>query len=181
MNKQVKKLRPDRRGARKKRKFPTEPLEFDPEFNKLLEPERRLMEKFCREYLKDLNGAAAVLRMGYKWKSGYKQRAWTFLEQPYVQYYLSHLSAKLDEKSIITRGEIILGLKREANYFEADSTHSARISAFRTLAKILGMDLVKTDENEQAGVMVVPLGGSVDEWEKNCVEAQEKLKAKAKE
>lgn len=138
---------------------------------------RARREVFCHEYIKDFNGSAAVLRMGYKSKTPWVMAS-EWLNQPYTQWYLGQLMVKLEDKAIFTRSEILLSLKREAHYHGLDGSAAARIAALRTAAKILGLEITKIEGNVNlaGGVMLMPYSGTPEEWEKAAQAAQEKLK-----
>jgi hypothetical protein len=140
---------------------------------------RARRDRFIQEYIKDFNGSAAIRRMGYLSKSP-GTRAYEWLNEPYTQWKLGQVLAKLDEKAIVTRTEILMGLKREANADDVpfSSNASTRISALRALAKILGMEITKVEGNMtlNGGVMAVPFAGSLDEWEAQSKKSQSKLK-----
>lgn len=157
--------------------------EFEREdFANLRDDYKRNREEFCREYIKDFNGSQAMLRMGSKSQTPWV-RASEWLKQPYTQWYLGKLLQKLDDKAIVTRAEILLGLKREAHHFGLDGSAAARIAAWRTIAKILGLEITKVEGSMtlQGGVMTIPLSGSPDEWEQAAAKAQEMLKQKVRE
>lgn len=152
--------------------------DFDETFAHVRQDVKRLREKFVREYIKDFNGSEAMRRMGYK-HSAVHVHASKFLRHPYTQWFLRKLMDEMDEKSIVNRNIVLLGLVREANERGPDSTHSARVSAFKTIARCLGMEVHKVDGKiaiEGGGVLAVPLVGSVEDWEKLSTAAQAKLK-----
>lgn len=157
--------------------------DFDEKFSHMSDKMKFRRQQFCREYIKDFNAGAAVQRMGYLWGAGAPQKGWAYLQEPYTQHFLAKLMREIDEKSIIDRNTVILGLLREANTYGEEASHSARISAFRSLAKILGMEITKVEGsmNVDGGVMAVPFSGSLEEWEANCKSAQANLKKKARE
>lgn len=137
--------------------------------------------QFVREYIKDFNGAEAILRMGYTCQRNTAQSmAGKWLSEPYTQYALSELMRDMDEKAVVSRNEILFGLKSEANVFGEEGSHSARISAWRALAKINGMEITRVEGNiglAAGGVMAVPYVGTVEDWERMTRESQAKLKA----
>lgn len=157
--------------------------DFDEKFAHINEQSKYLRQRFCREYIKDFNAGSAVLRMGYNWSTGAAQKGWAYLQEPYTQHFLAKLMREVDEKCIVDRNTVILGLLREANTYGEEASHSARISAFRSLAKILGMEITKIEGsmNVDGGVMAVPFTGNLDEWEASCKLEQAKLKKRAKE
>ncbi len=151
------------------------------DFNKLHINLKARRNQFVREYIKDFNGRAAMLRMGYTCQANSAQStAARWLSEPYTQYALSELMQKMDEKAIVSRNEILYGLKSEANVFGDEGSHAARISAWRALAKINGMEITRVEGNvglAAGGVMAVPYVSSPEEWERLTREAQSKLKA----
>ena len=137
--------------------------------------------RFVYEYIKDFNGADAIRRLGYQCKRP-NVKAADFLAEPYTQHLLWDLVAKADEKAIVTRNEVLFGLKKEANHSGPDGHSSSRIAAWGKLAKILGMEITKIEGNmtHSGGVMAVPFSGSLADWEKASKLAQAKLKTEVK-
>lgn len=161
-----------------------EDKEFDADFSKLQNRVKLKRQQFCQEYIKDFNGAAAMRRMGYIGNKTPWIHASEWLKEPYTQWYLHRLMSSVEEKAIVSRNDVLLGLKREAHYFAGlDASSASRISALRTLAKILGMEVTKVEGNLviNGGVMAVPLATSPEEWERNSKEAQKQLKKKVRE
>lgn len=154
-----------------------ESKDFDTTFAKLPEKSKRLREVFAREYIKDFNATATMRRMGYK-HSAIHVHGHKLLTHPYTQWFLGQLMDKLDEKCIINRNMVLLGLLKQANLDGVDASHAARVSAWRALGKTLGMEVTKVEGNVtmNGGVMAVPIAGSVEDWEKMSQAAQAKLK-----
>jgi hypothetical protein len=138
---------------------------------------KKRREQFVHEYIKDFNGSQALQRMGYVMTQPWV-KASIFLSEPYTQWYLGSMMAKLQEHAIVTKNEVLLGLKKEAHYHGMDGSAAARIAAWRTLAKILGIEVDKVEGTVtlQGGVMLLPHSGTPEEWEKAASAAQEKLK-----
>lgn len=134
-------------------------------------------ELFCHEYIKDFNGSQALQRMGYVRKAPWVTAS-EWLGEPYTQWYLGTLIAKLDERAIVTKNQILMGLWKEANYHGLDGGAASRVAAFRALAKILGIEVTKVEGSLtlQGGVMTIPLSGTPEEWEKAAEVAQATLK-----
>lgn len=134
-------------------------------------------EQFVHEYIKDFNGSQALQRMGYV-----RVQPWVtasiWLSEPYTQWYLGKMMAVLADNAIVTRSEVLLGLKKEAHYHGMDGSAAARIAAWRTIGKIMGLEITKVEGNVnlQGGVMLMPFAGTPEEWEKAAQAAQEKLK-----
>lgn len=145
-----------------------------------IKPAVKLMRQaFAREYLKDFNATQAVLRMGYKYgRTTASTKGSQWLNDAYTQHYIAELIEKADEKTIVSRNRVLAGLLRESEYFGEDGGAASRISALRSLAKILGMEITKIEGNMTigGGVMAIPLSGSPEEWEKAAQVAQEQLK-----
>lgn len=79
-------------------------------------PESRLTEKvkmFCREYLLDLNGAAAARRVGVPEKSA-RQQASMWLAVPEIEKYLGLLLAERNADLTITADRVLKELARLA-------------------------------------------------------------------
>jgi len=66
-------------------------------------------EAFCREYLKDLNGAAAAKRVGYAEKSA-NTRAAALLRDRFIQARLEHLVGRLLQRHEVTVDRILTEL-----------------------------------------------------------------------
>lgn len=160
-----------------------EAAEFDDSFSDLRTDMKRNRERFCREYIKDFNAANAMRRLGSKSRTP-QVRGHEWLQHPYTQWFLSGLLEKLDASAIVTRNEVLVGLKREAHYFDRhEGSPAARIAALRTLGKILGMEITKVEGNMTigGGVMVLPMSGTPEEWEKAAAMAQANLKKRVRE
>lgn len=167
-------------------------VEPDPEaadyidFNKLQENYKIRRKHFVSEYIKDYNATRAILRMGYKYDRKVAQtKGSQFLSEPYTQHILAEIMERMEEKAIVTRSEILIGLKREANAEDVpfSSNSGTRIQALRYLAKILGMEVLKADIEVKTtgGVMLVPLSASPEEWEAAAAASQKKLKHEVRE
>lgn len=63
-------------------------------------------ERFCEEYLIDLNGTKAAIRAGYSEKTAYSQ-AHDLLIKPEVQKYISELKQLRSERTGITADRVI--------------------------------------------------------------------------
>jgi hypothetical protein len=136
---------------------------------------------FISEFVKDFNGAAAIARLGFT----YSQPAVTaneWLKEPFTQHVLDKYIRSAEDAALVTRQEVLAGLKREANSYGLDSSGASRTSAWGKLAKVLGLEITKVEANVTAagGIMLVPIGRNPDDWEKNAAAAQAALKANAK-
>lgn len=136
-----------------------------------------LRQVFVAEFAKDWNVSAAILRMGLN----YAQPAATgakWLGEPYTQYLLDKYIREAGDEALITRGQIIVGLIREANSHGLDSSGASRVSALGKLSKILGMEIdrTETDIRVSGGLLLVPVAANADDWERNAAESQRQLK-----
>lgn len=132
-------------------------------------------DAFINEYLVDWNGPNAWIRSGGSPNSATKM-AYELLREPYVMKKIREVVDAMEEANLINRNRILAGLVREANYMGMSASHSARVSAWNSLAKILGME-APTEVKHSGGVMLVPIAASVDQWENNAEAAQRQLKA----
>lgn len=155
------------------------------DFAKLSPEYKKRREAFAREYIKDFNAVRAAMRMGMSYESA-SANAHKLLDDTYTIHCLDHLRAALDESAIVSRADVLLGLVKEANFAHPLlSTHSARISAWKQLSKVLGMEVNKLEVSGSlqsiGGVMRIPAPQSVDKWEESAAASQAELKAKVKE
>jgi phage terminase small subunit len=97
--------------------------------------------RFAREYAKDANGSAAYIRAGYKAKNARVARtcAAQLLAIPSimaaVEAHRNQLAAKTETEAEWVRRR----LKEEADFRGEGTSHSARVTALRTLAEINGL------------------------------------------
>lgn len=137
------------------------------------------LDRFVYEYLHDFNSSMAWIRAG-----GTSHHATTggpeSLRTAYVQTQLRMVTNMLDEEQMVTRGEVIMGIKKEAHYYGDDGSSSARVRAWGMLAKIKGMDAPKIidpkDEGPKGGVMEVPMIESAQHWGELALVSQQTLK-----
>ena len=70
-------------------------------------------EKFCQEYIVDLNGKQAAIRAGYSKKTAEVQAS-KMLSNPKVQEYVSFLKGKREERTEITGDRVVEELAKIA-------------------------------------------------------------------
>jgi len=141
---------------------------------------KAVRQLFVAEYVKDFNGVAALARLGLNYSApGVVASRW--LKEPFTQYLLARYVDEIDEDALINRKRVIAGLNREANSYGLDSSGASRVSAYGKLAKILGMEIDRSEVKVAVagGIMLVPMGTSIDEWERNASRAQAELKQAA--
>ena len=66
-------------------------------------------QRFCEEYIKDLNGSEAAIRAGYSKKTA-RNKASNLLDDPAIVDYLQQLQKKVAERNNITVDELIQDL-----------------------------------------------------------------------
>lgn len=80
--------------------------------------------RFCEEYVKDFNGAAAARRAGYE-ELGDRVQACNLLQREDVQGYLNQLISEIRKRNQLEVDDLVQELKRVAfsdigNYFDED-------------------------------------------------------------
>ncbi|MDP3013837.1 MAG: terminase small subunit [Candidatus Subteraquimicrobiales bacterium] len=93
---------------------------------------------FCQEYLVDLNATQAAIRAGYSEKTA-NRIATENLSKPVIAEAIKEAMAERSEKMGLTQVMVIEGLLKEARNEGKGSSHSARVAAWATLGKHLGM------------------------------------------
>lgn len=140
---------------------------------------KEFLDRFVFEYLHDFNSSMAWIRAG-----GSVDRSTTggpeSLRTGYVQKQLRIVTEMVDEEKLVTRGEVLMGIKREANHYGEDGSSSARVRAWGMLAKIKGMDAPLPKDPEEVGprggVMEVPMSVTTVEWAEVATQSQLQLK-----
>ena len=92
-------------------------------------------DKFCREYIVDLNATQAAIRAGYK-PDNAKQIATENLSKPYLQDIIAELQAEVRNRNAITVDFVINGIKDIALQGEQENN---RLKAYDLLGKHLGV------------------------------------------
>lgn len=135
---------------------------------------------FVAEFCKDFNGVAALARLGFVYETP-AVTANLWLKEPFTQYVLDKYLTEAKDEAFVTRGKVIAGLVREANGYGGDCSGASRVSALRSLGKILGLEITKAEVSvtTPGGVILVPIGGTPEDWERNAASAQANLKANA--
>lgn len=140
---------------------------------------KEFLDKFVYEYLHDFNSSMAWIRAGGSYASSTRGGP-DSLRTGYVQAQLRIVTEMVDEEKLVTRGEVLMGIKREANYYGEDGSSSARVRAWGMLAKIKGMDVPlpkdPQDEGPRGGVMEVPMVATTVEWAEVATASQLQLK-----
>lgn len=105
---------------------------------------------FVREYLKDLNATQAAIRAGYSAKTAGSQ-GFDLLKKPEISELVAKHQKGLEEKALVTKEEVLNGLKLEAQAAESDA---ARVAAWGLLGKHLALF---TEKHEVTGADGGPL------------------------
>lgn len=143
-------------------------------------------DRFVLQYLRDFNATKAFTRTlveegreyedideNWAMNGGYQMTRW-----PYVAQKVREAIETAEERNIVTRSEVLHGLKREAYYSGTGASHGARVGAWGSLAKILGMETKKIEQTlaMKGGIMVVPMTEDLQSWEERAQAAQKALK-----
>ena len=91
---------------------------------------------FVQEFSVDLNATQAAIRAGYSEKTA-TEIGYENLTKPHIREAVERALAKRAESTELRAGEVIDGLRREANYQGEGSSHAARVSAWSWLGKHL--------------------------------------------
>lgn len=140
-----------------------------------LSPDALLKRKlFAAHYIKSVNATASARFASFKSPAC---KGLSLLKEPFVKALLTKLIEDLDQEAIISRNDILMGLKREANDFKS-GTGSSRVTAWTQLAKVYSMLVEKVEVTEllSGGVMLVPALPTPDAWEKAAAQQQQDLK-----
>lgn len=111
--------------------------------------ERR--DLFVKHYLETFDKSKAGTLAGIPHAS-LSQQVNDLWHEPYVQQEILKGIAKIEETELITRNKVICGLLKEANFSAPGASHAARVGAWDKLAKILGMEITKTEITTPTGV-----------------------------
>jgi phage terminase small subunit len=141
------------------------------------------MRHFVHEYLKDFDQFKAALRMGYD--SGTAKSAGKMLfYHSFTQLRLAEVMADLEERSVVSGGQIMAKLWQEANLGQCSNNSSVRVGALKELARIKQLGVAATNAPVSiSGVMLVPVVAESEDgltsWEDKAKASQAALKAGA--
>lgn len=144
-------------------------------------------EMFVREFVKDWHQTRAAIRAGVK-PSTASAKAAALMQEEYVLRRIYDFIESVDEETLLTRKKVIVGLMNEANDFAMGSSHGARVNAWKTLGKYMGMEItrVEGEVTHKGNVMVIPSSPTGDtfdaeSWEEAASQAQQELKKVVRE
>lgn len=151
----------------------------------LTEDEIAIRNAVVKEYLFDYSWVNACKRVGMNSAMAidYAKR---FQDDGYCQKRIKELQEQKATSSNMTRKQeeelerqrIIEGLRFESQNTGPGSSQSARVAAYKQLCAIYGFEAPKQQKVEvgvSSGVMLVPMVGSMDDWEKAANASQTKL------
>lgn len=154
-------------------------LEAEAHLSRMSIQARTVRENFVSEYLFDFDPVAAACRLGYHSKQA-KTFAYRLMREPVVQRLIRERQKEFTKRTEINQDRILAGLLKEATREGIGSSHSARVAAWGTMAKIAGVGAPDpgTQVNVNVGgVMEVPAITNVDSWEASASTSQQQLKA----
>ena len=108
-------------------------------------------DAFVAHYLETFDKSKAGTLAGIP-AASLSQQVNDLWHEPYVQQQILAGIKKIEETDLITRNVVICGLLKEANNSCTGSSHAARVGAWDKLAKILGMEITKTEITTPTGV-----------------------------
>ncbi len=131
---------------------------FTPQGDKSSKPARRQrhrgltpqLERFCQEYVVDLNGTQAAIRAGYSEVSAASQAA-DILRRPRVAARVEVLQAQLTGRIQLNAESVIHQLMLDHKDAKTAGHHSAAVRATELLGKRLGLwiDRVRTEADDK--------------------------------
>ena len=105
-------------------------------------------ERFCQEYVIDLNGTQAAIRAGYS--AAAKEQACRLLTKANIQECINELQQQRSNTLAIASEDVVKGLHDIA--VDYDAPHSARVQAWNSLGKHLGMFTEKVEHSGELGI-----------------------------
>jgi len=110
---------------------------------------------FVQEYLVDLNSTQAAIRAGYSQKNADKIGP-ELLGKTRVAAAIREDQAERSSRTQITQDQVIQGLYKEARREGEGSNHGARVSAWVSLGKHLGMFVDRKEVSGPEGKDLIP-------------------------
>ena len=144
----------------------------------LTESAKIFRDAFVRSYVLDYRGDLALFRLGFEGDAkSARQRASRLLTEQYVSSRLAELVRQLQPSDVVTRGQVMSALWKEANNAFEDGV---RVQALAHLGKMLGMmdSASNTPNSMPMGVMVIPMIDA-SAWSANAQNSQLLLKQRA--
>ncbi|KKM73643.1 hypothetical protein LCGC14_1408320 [marine sediment metagenome] len=109
------------------------------------------LERFCQEYVVDLNGKQAAIRAGYSEQSAASQAA-DILRRPRVAARVEMLQAQVTGRIQLDAEHVIHQLMQDHKDAKTAGNHSAAVRATELLGKRLGLwiDRIRTDADNKS-------------------------------
>lgn len=109
-------------------------------------------QRFVEEYLIDMNATQAAIRAGYSEKTA-RAIGSENLTKPDIAAAVAAAQAETSERIQVTVDDIVGGLKREAENYDDDASHAARVSAWAHLGKWRGMFAERSEINARLEIV----------------------------
>lgn len=106
-------------------------------------------QRFCEEYVIDLNGTQAAIRAGYSAKTANEQSS-QLLAKLHIQDCIKGLQQRRSNTLSIAAEDVVRGLHTIAKDY--DAPHAARVSAWNSIGKHLGMFTDKVEHSGEVGI-----------------------------
>lgn len=129
--------------------------------------------RFIDEFLIDRDPLAAGLRAGVS-RLNLKRRVKSWMDDPRIVRAIQLKTDTTDLDKMISPQRIMAGFIDVA--FNKDAPPAARNTALRELASMKKMYGDEDKDNKGSGVIMVPVVGSLKDWNTLAMEAQQKLK-----
>lgn len=129
--------------------------------------------RFIDEFLIDRDPLAAGLRAGVS-RLNLKRRVKAWMDDPRIVRAIQLKTDTTDLEKMISPQRIMAGFIDVA--FNKDAPPAARNTALREMASMKKMYGDEDKDNKGSGVIMVPMVGSLDEWNRLAMQAQQKLK-----
>lgn len=144
---------------------------------------KSVRDRFIEEYLLDRDGIAAALRAGVA-KAQARRQVKRWLIDPEVIAEIDAATAMLNPDTMVSPQWVIANFQTIAS--SPFSSDTAKISALRELAKISKMypeDKRKSEDDEprKTNVLLMPADVPAEEWERQAMESQSRLKREVRE
>lgn len=146
-------------------------------FPDLSSDDRLRLDMFVRHYMKCFSVRKAATLCGASPASAGVEGL-RMSREPYTLWAMQRYVDSMDEKDIVTRKDVLLGLRKEALAEGPDATHAGRIAAWKTIGKFIGMEVIKVEGEVKHfhAVMQVPAVTGEEEWGQAAAGSQKRLK-----
>lgn len=101
-------------------------------------------QKFCVEYLKDLNATQAAIRAGYKANNA-QQVSTILMQNKAIRHSIESLRNQRTDYSSVTKDYVLRKIMKTIENAEEDGQHQAVLRGAELLARHLGMFIERTE------------------------------------